>query len=311
MAWVEFTAEEYEACYGSCFSCFGTRAFNELNKSKVDALHFLSYESDSHCLGIVFGEKDGLWASPFSAPFGGFSKKKNVTMELLRTAICELCDLAVKKQIALKIVIPPLFYDKTFYSKVVVAMRMGGFTVPYSDINYAFDYTDSVAYEKRLHYIGWRNLKKVLKMDYLFQRVTDRANKMVAHQIIQKHYAKKGYPLWMTFEALEETSKLIPIDFFVQTLDGKPVASTIVYRVTDSIAQMIYWGADPEYWEKYPLNFLAKGMFEHYRSQGMQFLDLGPSSSGGDPNNGLCTFKESVGCFADLKHAFYFDGRKS
>ena len=47
---------------------------------------------------------------------------------------------------------------------------------------------------------------------------------------------------------------------------------------------------------------------KQYRDQGFDFLDLGPAASDGIASEGLCTFKESVGCFADLKYAFVFDG---
>lgn len=310
MAWIELQPEEFEARYSRAFSCFGTRKFNQLNASKVEKLHFLSYELDTPCLGIVFGEKDGLWKSPFSAPFGGFTRAKNVTMEVLQDAIRGLCELAKERRFSFRIVQPPVFYDQTFYAKVVAAMGNCGVSVSYTDINYAFDYRDCSSYENRLHHMGKRNLKQVQKMNYRFERVTDLEDKKIAHQIIQQHYKAKGYPLWMSLEALDETSKIIPIDFFLLKLDDIPVSATIIYRVTEKIAQMIYWGALPEYWDKRPLNYLAREMFECYRSLKMDFLDLGPASLDGNPSNGLCTFKESVGCFADLKYAFYFDGKK-
>ena len=308
MAWTEVSAEEYARCFANPIACYLRADFNLLNASKVESVRFFAYEKDGNRLGIIFGEKGKEWRSPFSAPYGGFVFAKSASIAELDGAVAELCALACTQGKKLSITLPPVFYDRTLYAKVSAALLHSGFQLDYANLNYAFDYTSKEPYEKRLRNIGPRNLKQVSKLNYRFALVKTEEECRLAHSLIQMHYKAKGYPLWMSFEALQETAKIIPIDFFLLYLDEQPVASTIIYHVSEKIAQMIYWGASPEFWENRPLNRIAKEMFEYYQKLGFDYLDVGPAASDGIPSEGLCAFKESVGCFADLKFAFVYEG---
>ena len=310
MAWVEITADEYARHFANPVACYLRADFNLLNASKVDAVRFFAYapESGEVALGLAVGEKGNVWSSPYSAPFGGFAYTQCQTVALLNAAGAELKSFAVSQGKVLKLTLPPLFYDRLFYPKFVAALLQNGFTQSYANLNYAFDYTDATPYEKRFHYMGARNYKQIAHVGCSFTREESEEQQRLVYGFIQQHYKAKGYTLWMSFEDLKKTAAIVPIDFCLLRMDGKPVASTIVYRVSDKVAQMIYWGADQDALKLRPLNAIAREMFLHYRNLGFDFLDLGPAASDGIASEGLCTFKESVGCFADLKYAFVFDG---
>ncbi|MBR4785235.1 MAG: hypothetical protein IK012_08290 [Fibrobacter sp.] len=308
MAWVEITADEYARHFANPVACYLKADFNMLNAEKVDKVRFFAFEDKGLRVGLAVGEKCDEWRSPYSAPFGGFVCPQMQTIACLNTAVRELKELALSQKKLLRITLPPFFYDRMFYSKVVSALLQNGFKQSYANLNYAFDLADGTPYEKRLHYMGARNYKQFAGCECSFTQETSEEQRRVVYGFIQKHYEAKGYPLWMRFEDLLKTAEIVPIDFCLLRVDGVAVASTIIYKVSEKIAQMIYWGADQSALDKRPLNVIAREMFRHYQEQGFDYLDLGPAASDGIASEGLCTFKESVGCFADLKYAFEFDG---
>ena len=311
MAWLEITADEYARHFANPVACYMKADFNMLNAEKVDVVRFFAFEDNGMRIGLAVGEKGDEWRSPYSAPFCGFVCPQMQTIACLNSAMRELKGLLLSQKKSLKVTLPPIFYDRMFYSKVVSALLQNGFRQSYANLNYAFDFTDSTPYEKRLHYMGARNYKQFAHSERAFTQETSEEQRRLVYGFIQKHYEAKGYTLWMKFEDLQKTAEIVPIDFCLLRVDGKPIASTIIYRVSEKIAQMIYWGADQSALDKRPLNVIACEMFRYYREQGFEYLDLGPAASDGIASEGLCTFKESVGCFADLKYAFEFDGTRA
>ena len=54
------------------------------------------------------------------------------------------------------------------------------------------------------------------------------------------------------------------------------------------------------------MNFLSYNIFKHYKAIGVSIIDIGHSTEDSIPNQGLCEFKESIGCSIDLQYEFYF-----
>lgn len=312
MAWVEITADEYARHFANPVACYLRADFNLLNASKVDAIRFFAYAPEGatsgYRLGITVGEKGDEWNSPYSAPFGGFACAKGVTIDEIDEAIVALPALALKARKKLHVTFAPVFYSQTYLTKCVSSMFRAGFALKYADLNYAFDFTDAKPYEKRLWNMAKRNLKQAAARSFEMREETSPEGISVCYEVIRKNREHKGYPLKMSLDAFEKTSSVVPIHYYTLYLEGTPVAAAIVYRVSPEIFQLIYWGDAPGFEEARPMNVLASKIFEHFKTLGADFLDIGPSSEDGVPNVGLCAFKESVGCFADLKYAFVFDG---
>lgn len=304
MAWVELNSADYASYFANPLATYLGVEFNLLNESKVQEVRFLAYENDGFKLGIVVGERENSWMSPFSAPFGGFSFAKGITIAEIDEAMDCLVPYVREKCKELQIILPPVFYEQNFMTYVVSSLLRHGFKVLHADLNFAFDLKDAEPYEKRLWNMAKRNLKKAMQLNYDFREEQTAEGKAVSYSVIKRNREFRGYLLKMSLDALENTNSVVPIDFFTLYLDEMPVAAAVVYRVSRKIAQVIYWGDVPEACENRPMNVLAQKTFEHYRSLGFDYLDVGPSSEDGVPNVGLCAFKQSVGCFTDLKYAF-------
>lgn len=303
MAWIELDSCEYAKRFPNSLACYLRADFNLLNSAKVDAVRFFAFDKDGLRLGISVGERGNDWLSPYSAPFGGFLRKEDVSIENMDEALKSLVDFTRENGKNLRIVLPPIFYDKSTLSKQVSSFLRAGFSLAYTDLNFAFDLRET--YENLLtKRMARRNLKTALSLNYEFRKEESPEGKAIAYDVIRKNREFKNYYLRMSLEDLQKTSSLVDIDYFTLYLDGSPLASAIVYRLSSKIAQVIYWGDVPNDGKSRPMNMIAYKTFQYYKQEGFDYLDIGPSSSEGIPSEGLCSFKETVGCFVDLKYVF-------
>jgi hypothetical protein len=106
----------------------------------------------------------------------------------------------------------------------------------------------------------------------------------------------------MTWQQVAETAGIISADFFLVKSSQVSIASAIVFHVSETVVQVIYWGELKGYSEMKPMNFTSYKVFEYYKTAGKKVVDIGPSSENSFPNFGLCEFKESIGCRIDPKY---------
>lgn len=151
-------------------------------------------------------------------------------------------------------------------------------------------------YTENLPANGRKNLVGALHENFRLTKCSTRQEKELAYKIIAQNRAAKGYPLRMTWEQVKETIKIVPHDFFIVFNGDLPVASAIVFHVTEKIVQVIYRGNIPDKLSAKSMNYLAYKLTAHYHELGMKYLDIGPSTENGVPNYGLCNFKRSIGC---------------
>jgi len=308
MAWVELKEKEYAQHFPNPVATFLRTDFNVLNAPKVDAVRFFAYSSANDsanlCLGLIVGVRGNQWHSPYSAPFGGFAYKADISIDEIDEGIRELLPFVRSQGASFHVAFAPIFYDKSFLSKCVSAMFRAGFKLCYTDLDFAFDLSVN-SYEDLLKKrMARRNLKTALALNYEFRKEETLEGKAVAYDVIRQNRESKNYDLKMSFEALQQTSAVVDQDYFTLYLDGEPIAAAIVYKVSEKVAQVIYWGDVPNDGKNRPMNMIAYTTFEYYKQAGLDFLDVGPSSVDGVPNTGLCAFKETVGCFVDLKYVF-------
>ena len=303
---LEVSAKEYAAVIGIPYHVFGTAAFNELNSFKCDEVSYLLFRESKFRLGLIGGIRDKMLQSPFSAPFGGYSYiSTDIRLQYIDEAAELLKTWASGKGIlSIKITLPPLVYDSSFISKQINCLWRHGFEISEVDLDYFFDleyFNDS--YLQHIRYNSRKNLKIALSLSLKFFICKTDEEKKLAYEIILKNREYRGYPLRMSWEEVSDTVRIIQVDFFiVNNNDQAPVASAIVFHVSESVVQVIYWGDLPGYSEFKPMNFISFKVFEYYKYSGKKVVDVGPSTENSMPNYGLCEFKESVGCKIDPKY---------
>ena len=294
---------EYGRLFPSPLTVFHGAAFSELNRGKCDDLHYLVVNDSGADIGIALGKRGGCLCSPFSAPFGGFTPSRaDVSLEHIESAVAGLSEFARRQKLSVKLALPPSLYAPSLVPKIFSALFRGGYRLDFSDLNYAFDLRGSAEYGELLQRNARKNLNAAEKLPFRLERTETPEGRRTAYDIIAANRAAKGYPLRMTHAQVEETIKIIPADFFVLYLENEAVASAVVFRVQAKVAQVIYWGDLPGHSSARPVNFLASRLFDFYRREHFDYLDVGPSSENGIPNYGLCRFKESIGCRVSEKY---------
>ncbi|MBD5246097.1 MAG: GNAT family N-acetyltransferase [Barnesiella sp.] len=293
----ELTAEQYKALGFTPMHCYNSTDFVALNAGKVQCVHYLAwFDHEKLWATLILGEDEDSLRSPFSAPFGGFDCLHLPTDEMVETIFNDLKMFASGKGKNLYITLPPPFYSSTIYSFAVRAMNDPSITVT-ADYNFHYTTADAPEYDLHLPRSARRNLRLANEAGFHFQLVMDEEKKKEVYDVIRSNREALGYPLRMTFNQVMDTSRIVNADFFLLRDNEKnPVAAAICFHAATGIVQLIYWGELLEYRRLHPMSLLAMHLFRHYYEAGITIVDVGPSSTDGIPNRGLCAFKQNIGC---------------
>lgn len=295
---LEVAENEYKTFVVNPFSGFDKVEFIELNKHKVDEVKYFIFENNKKRFGLVAGIKDSILKCPFSATFGIFSEiAHNNKIQHYHEAINSLIEWTKNKNLK-KIIIccPASFYQEKHIAKFQNALFCNNFRLLDYDVNFEYELSNfKNGYIENLTSDSRRNLKQALKEELTFEKTEDLET---VYKIIKQNREEKGFPLWMSQEDIENTSKIIKSDLFlVKNKENEPIASAYVQRIKEGIANVVYWGNLQKFDRLYPMNFIAYKVFEYYSSQkNIHFISIGTSTKDSEPNYGLCDFKESIGC---------------
>lgn len=305
---IESNPSEYRHIVRDPFSIFDTVDFCQLNANKVEAVKHLIFNDGKNRFGIIAGIKDGVLRAPFSAPYACFSEiGKNNKIASYATLASSLIDYA--KGLGLKrvrVTFPPTVYDESHIAKLYNSFYNAGFRISGCDLNFQYD-LDSFGdgYDMTIDPKARQKLRAAMREGMSFQKTSDIK---LAYDVIRANREAKNYPLWMSYENVLDTIKIIKTDFFVvRTSSGQAIASAMVYEVAPGKVQIIYWGNFPGTDELRPMNFMAFHIFDHYKKAGKSFIDIGPSTEYSVPNFGLCDFKQAIGCDTSSKITFEAD----
>ena len=303
----EVDATQYSVVFPKPYHVFNAAAFNAVNAYKCEQVFYLLFQDPKVRLGIIFGVRDNKLVSPFSAPFGGFeATSEDVRLQQIDGALEALTNWAKAKNFAgIKIIAPSFFYNPNFLNKVFNSLYRSNFENANIELNYQFPtYKFDENYETTIWYNARKNLKRALKADLTFDKL-ESENGQLAYNVIAQNRKERGFPLRMTWEQVTETMSVINVDFFLVKKGEDHIGAAVIFHVAKGIVQVVYWGDLPQYSESKTMNFLSYHVFKYYKELGVEMVDIGPSTEDSIPNNGLCEFKESIGCDISIKTEFY------
>lgn len=293
--------DEYYKAFPASRDVFSSRVFVDVTPGNADAVRFFMGidEKFSPRLGLVAGYRDGEWHAPYSAPFTTLQYNKPQQLETIYDFISELTDTLGAP---LHITLPSDYYDPVMLPRITGIL--GNFARKKTfDFDFYYPTAGYSSYIARLDHSARKNLNRAMAAGFKLELTTDVHR---AYEVISINRESHHYRLAMTEQQVRDTIAVVKADMFVLSLDGTDVAAAIVFHVAEDIVQVIYWGDVPGYGELRPMNLLAREVFGHYASTGIRIVDVGPSSTDGIPNTGLCRFKESVGCSVSLRPTFVF-----
>ena len=301
----ELTSYEYQDLIKTPFSVFDSVGFSQINATKVDSVHHLVFNDEKDRFGLTLGIKDGVAKAPYSAPYACFSKiGQNTKTSAYAQAVPALVDFAQAKGCKkIRVTLPPSIYDESHMAQLYNSFYVARFFIAGCDLNFQYNlagFTDD--YEMQIDPKARQKLRAGIRGGLSFEKTSDIVS---AYAVIKANREHKNYPLWMTLENIVETSKVVPIDFFLARSEaGSAVAAAMVYTVSADTVLVVYWGNMPDTDSLKPMNFLAFHIFKHYAQEGKKLLDIGPSTEFSVPNIGLCDFKQSLGCGMSTKLTF-------
>lgn len=303
---LEVSSAEYLAAIQNPSHIFNSVPFAELNKQKCEKVLYLLFKDTKVRLGIIFGLRNNILTSPFSAPFGGFEAvSQDIKLQQIESALEKLDHWTMEHQYeGIRIVFPPFFYNSNTLNKVYNALIRNGYSRTNVDLNYQFStkkFTEQ--YVKSIWYNAQKNLKRSFSAGLTFEKLPD-TDGHLAYEVIALNRKSRGFPLRMSLEDVLSTASVIKIDYFLVKKEQTKVGAAVVFHVAKDIVQVVYWGDVPDYMEYKTMNFLSYHVFDYYAKQNLKIIDIGPSTENSVPNYGLCEFKESIGCDILIKTEF-------
>lgn len=288
--------------------------FNLLNEKKCEQLYYLLFSDNKVRLGVILGKQGVEWFSPFSASYGGLSASKySVNIEFIEQAVLLLCEFVQERGgQKFQVILPPAFYADNFINGQLNVLWRKGFAVEQMDLNQSYhlvncktDIVDALQLtnDSSLR-MARKNLNTAKRNNLTFKVASSYLDKKKAYELIKLSREFYKIPLHLSWQAIEETIRLVKHDFFIVSNGTEEIAAAVVFRVTEAIAQIIYWGDHPEYRSLRPMNLLAPSIFEFYRRERFEIVDIGISTEQSQPNYGLYNFKASLGCTTTPKYTF-------
>lgn len=298
----------YKSIFKKNTNVFCSTEFTKLNAHFFEEIRYLVFtENNKYKAGIILGKEGDTLYAPTKAPFSGFNKVNDTSLESLDKILPVLAKYAKAEGLNISITLPPTVYDNDFYNHCISAFFRSEFKTKNIELNFQLDVKKMHSdYQKLIPRAGRKNLTNGLKASKIeLLTSNDEAFIEQAYYIIKANRDSKGYPLRMTLEQVLNTIKIIKADFFILQIEEQEVAAAQVFHIADKIVQVIYWGDLPNFEALRPMNVLAYKILEHYANLGIDIVDIGPSSENSIPNYGLCNFKTNIGCDTSLKYQFY------
>ena len=292
------TLEEYTALGLEPSNAFGSTDFLRLNRDKCQRV--IAAVGDGR-VGIVFGENDGVLCAPWSAPYLSLQSVNDCSVGEIREFGYNLRESLGNRKT--RLIFPPKIYNGPEKNLLEGVLRHDDIVL--ADTSFYIPLAESEG-EKGWNKSARRNLKRGQEAGLKAERSDDFRE---CYNLIANHHASLGYNMAMTAEAVYDTSRIIPIDFWIVRLEGHAVAAMYCYRVRRDIVQVISSGDTPRGREVGAAMFMERSIIDHYRSELVEkkgikdaILDHGPTSVNAIQNEGLAAFKKSFGCLMTPKY---------
>ena len=303
------SAEQYKTLVPDRHVFFNEPDFSELNRDKVDDIHYLIIQKEhSPRFGLILGVRGDVASCPFSAPYAyPVPIGSSARVEAFDEAMAALEAYCVQQGLSeLHFRFPPFRYDEDILSAWTSAMYRSGFAIESLDINHMLDLAalNRDDYQNIITRKGRSHLRRAMSAGIEIAECAEDREIEEAYAIILENHTAKGRPTHMTLDQLRATFALVPHAVFLARLNQKGIASMIYYEVSGEIVQCIYSGYLLEYSNSGVMNYLTWYAIRYYGNKGFKYIDRAIATENSIPNYGLCDFKESVGGKRSLKYSF-------
>jgi hypothetical protein len=287
---------------------YNNRRFLDTVQAETENIRYFTIGASKPKVFFFISEVNQQFVMPFSAPFWNIERVKNhLSTQSIYNIVYVLHQFFKESAKNVLITLPPTIYDSTQISTLTNALIYYGFKIKYYDINHhiLLSNYNLPNYRRLLDSNTKRNLR-IANNHHLTLNISNSSDEIRdAYEIIQENRNVKQYPLRISEQKLHHTLQKIGGEVITVKYKDEVIASAFVYNINQKVKQLIYWGDKPAHRNLKVMNYLADQIVSYYSELNYSYIDLGPSSSGGVPNFGLSTFKESIGAEISLKATLF------
>ncbi|ELR70376.1 hypothetical protein C900_04061 [Fulvivirga imtechensis AK7] len=232
-----------------------------------------------------------------NAVFSGFGGiEHELSDEMLQWFIQKLLDWCSEQQVLLlKLKLPAPFY----VSNAIQTERIltdNRFEVLSDELNQHI-VVSSEAYQAIIRKNERKRLRKCREAGFKFKQLSP-GQLQEAYELIKDNRLRRGFPVTMTFEALDKMYHNLPENYLLFGVYDKDrlIATAVSIRVSNEVLYNFYHGDAADYRSYSPVVMLLDGVYAYCQEKKIKYLDLGISSVNGEVNEGLLRFKRNCGC---------------
>ncbi|WP_053007636.1 GNAT family N-acetyltransferase [Pragia fontium] len=310
-----FFNEKYELNHGlpvNSSSLFLSQEFIDFQcniQGKVAERFSLIEKSSKRVIAqLVLSTLDGkVWSSPVTGAFGGLDGVSGIKSEEIELMFDKVCHWLKVMYPVEKIVIklPPDCYCDNVSQKVANSLFRTGWALDSFDLNYHLNVKDDVScFRKGIGSSKKNRINKLDRTNAVFE--CEVLNFEDSYNVIKMNREAQGYPMTMDWSSIEALTVNFPsrVRYFNIVRSGVILASSICLLLNYNYIYVFYWGEHPEYRKESPIEKLAQGIYEFAINNNIDVIDIGTSTENSTPNQGLMSFKESLGCSISSKLTF-------
>jgi len=243
-----------------------------------------------------------VWRSPARGTYGGYHYAAELGLADLG-AFCSEVEAALAKSGAskLEIVLAPAAHDQAAFANVTYLLLSSGWRIDRVDLNHSIEIDDR-SLSERMSYGNRKRVRKAMREGLRADQLSLDSLPEV-YRTLEINRAAKGYELSMTLPQLGQMAEMFPDRMLLFGLpdQGELAAAAVCLRVTTDVLYVFYWGDLPGYSKLSPVALLASRIYDFCGEAGIRILDVGTSTVGREPNDGLIHFKRGLGFSESLK----------
>lgn len=284
--------------------------FNEVVYLKeYDVQYLIRFygESKNHqSIALTGVLKDNEFISVPWATFGGIEADEGISIAAVKSFISQLLEYTREFFIqSISITMPPEV-SVTKGTEIKSALLDAGFKTTQQDINQHIKVTHE-PYRKLVNYNEHKKLKKSEREGFEFRKL-GRAQLQLAYELIKDNRVRKGFPVSMTMDKLDNMFKKFPDHYFLFGVynGDELIATAVSIRIAQNVIYNFYHGDHAEYRVFSPVVMLIEGIYSYCQKYNIEILDLGISSEKGKLNEGLFKFKQNCGAQTSFKNVLTY-----
>lgn len=252
---------------------------------------------------IFFSQKQDQLISLERSPFGGFVVDETASEENLEELVRQVlkwCQTRNVKSIIIRCFPEAYNIHLSKLSNEVLLRNM--FAVKYHDISQMLMISED---GPMMNVHRQRRLRKCKAEGYVFEKLPP-SFLPEAYACIAESRNDKGYPITMTLPELSEMFDRFPDHYYLFGVkdQAKIVATCVAIEVSPKILYCFYIGDALAYRHTSPVTMLMDGLYKFAREHHYELIDLGISTDEGVLNEGLYSFKKSLGAVDSPKLTF-------